>query len=90
MTATLRDDPRLQRLEGPPELVFDAGFGELFIIRLAGNVLSPEVAGTLQYAGTHLMTPLFVVLGHEGFRTRRNPGPATGRLSQPSSSACDR
>ncbi len=50
----------------PPELVFDAGFGELFIIRLAGNVLSPEVAGTMQYAGTHLKTPLFVVLGHEG------------------------
>lgn len=50
----------------PPELVFDAGFGELFIVRLAGNVLSPEVAGTLQYAGAHLRTPLFVVLGHEG------------------------
>lgn len=50
----------------PPELVFDAGFGELFIIRLAGNVVSPEVAGTMQYAGTHLKTPLFVVLGHEG------------------------
>ena len=50
----------------PPELLFDAGFGELFIVRLAGNVLSPEVAGTLQYAGVHLKTPLFVVLGHEG------------------------
>lgn len=50
----------------PPELVFDAGFGELFIVRLAGNVLSPEVAGTLQYAGRHLRTPLFVVMGHEG------------------------
>ena len=50
----------------PPELVFDAGFGELFIIRVAGNVISPEVMGTLQYAGVHLRTPLFVVLGHEG------------------------
>jgi carbonic anhydrase len=50
----------------PPELVFDAGFGELFIIRVAGNVISPEVAGTMQYAGVHLKTPLFVVLGHEG------------------------
>lgn len=50
----------------PPELVFDAGFGQLFVVRLAGNVFSPEVAGTLQYAGTHLKTPLFVVLGHEG------------------------
>ncbi len=50
----------------PPELIFDAGFGELFIIRVAGNVVSPDVMGTLQYAATHLRTPLFVVLGHEG------------------------
>jgi len=50
----------------PPELIFDAGFGELFIIRVAGNVMSPEVAGSLQYAGRHLQTPLFVVLGHTG------------------------
>jgi carbonic anhydrase len=50
----------------PPELIFDAGFGELFIIRVAGNVVSPEIMGTLQYAGVHLKTPLFVVLGHDG------------------------
>jgi len=50
----------------PPELVFDASFGELFIVRVAGNVISPEVLGSLQYAGVHLKTPLFLVLGHEG------------------------
>ena len=50
----------------PPELIFDAGFGDLFIVRVAGNVISPEVMGTLQYASLHLHTPLFVVLGHEG------------------------
>jgi carbonic anhydrase len=50
----------------PPELVFDAGFGELFIVRVAGNVISAEILGTLQYAAIHLQTPLFVVLGHEG------------------------
>jgi carbonic anhydrase len=50
----------------PPELIFDAGFGELFVVRVAGNVISPEVMGSLQYAGVHLRTPLFVVLGHEG------------------------
>lgn len=49
----------------PPELVFDAGFGELFIVRIAGNVVSPEIMGTLQYAAVHLHTPLFVVLGHQ-------------------------
>ena len=49
----------------PPELIFDAGFGELFTVRVAGNVVLPAVAGTLQYAGVHLATPLFVVLGHD-------------------------
>jgi carbonic anhydrase len=50
----------------PPELVFDAGFGELFVVRVAGNVISHEVMGTMQYAAVHLKTPLFLVLGHEG------------------------
>lgn len=50
----------------PPELVFDARFGELFIVRVAGNVISREIMGTIQYAALHLGTPLFVVLGHEG------------------------
>ena len=50
----------------PPELVFDTGLGELFVVRVAGNVFSGEVAGTLQYAGIHLGTPLIVVLGHSG------------------------
>jgi carbonic anhydrase len=50
----------------PPELIFDTGLGEVFVVRVAGNILSPEVSGSLQYAGAHLNTPLFVVLGHEG------------------------
>jgi carbonic anhydrase len=50
----------------PPERVFDAGLGELFVVRVAGNVLSAEVAGSFQYAASHLGTPLFMVLGHEG------------------------
>ena len=50
----------------PPELLFDASFGELFVIRVAGNVLGPAIEGSLQYAGMHLRTPLFVVLGHQG------------------------
>ena len=50
----------------PPELIFDADFGELFIVRVAGNVISPEVRGSLQYAFELLRTSLFVVLGHEG------------------------
>lgn len=50
----------------PPELVFDAGLGDLFIVRVAGNVLGPSIRGSLQYATAHLHTPLFVVLGHQG------------------------
>ncbi len=49
-----------------PETIFHAGLGELFVVRVAGNVLSAEVAGSIQYAGSHLRTPLLVVLGHEG------------------------
>ena len=50
----------------PPEYLFDAGLGELFVMRVAGNVFSAEIAGSLQYAGSHLGTSLFMVLGHEG------------------------
>ena len=50
----------------PPEVIFDAHLGELFVIRVAGNVLGNSILGTLQYAGSHLKTPLFVVMGHEG------------------------
>jgi carbonic anhydrase len=50
----------------PPELIFDAQFGDLFVVRVAGNVMSPEVWGSFQYAAAHLGTQLFMVLGHEG------------------------
>jgi carbonic anhydrase len=49
----------------PPELVFDQGLGELFVIRVAGNIVSTDVLGSLQYAVYHLHTPLVVVMGHE-------------------------
>jgi len=50
----------------PPELVFDEGFGDLFIMRVAGNVIADDVMGSLAYAANHLRTKLFVVMGHEG------------------------
>jgi carbonic anhydrase len=49
----------------PPELVFDQGFGELFVIRVAGNVIAADVIGSIQYAVRHLGTQLLVVMGHE-------------------------
>ncbi len=50
----------------PPELVFDQSLGDLFVIRLAGNLIAPGVGGSIQYAYQHLGTSLLVVLGHEG------------------------
>ena len=50
----------------PIELLFDQGFGDLFIIRVAGNVLGPDEKGSIAYAVDHLHTPLILVLGHEG------------------------
>ncbi len=47
-----------------PEIVFDQGLGDLFVIRVAGNVVSPEVAGSIEYAVEQLGTRLVVVLGH--------------------------
>jgi carbonic anhydrase len=55
----------------PPELIFDQGAGDLFVIRVAGNVAAPDVIGSVQYAGAHLGTRLFIVLGHEDCGTVR-------------------
>jgi carbonic anhydrase len=50
----------------PPELVFDQGLGDLFVIRVAGNVVASDVVGSIQYAIAHLKTRLVLVMGHEG------------------------
>jgi len=50
----------------PPELLFDQGFGDLFVIRVAGNVIDTDVAGSVEYGVDHLATKLVVVMGHEG------------------------
>ncbi len=50
----------------PPEHVFDVGLGELFVIRVAGNVCDPEILASVEYAAEHLGVTLGVVLGHEG------------------------
>mgnify|MGYP001591379101 CR=1 FL=1 len=61
----------------PPELLFDQGFGELFVIRVAGNIVDPDVVGSIQYAVKHLDNKLIVVLGHQ------NCGAVTAALSPP-------
>lgn len=47
-----------------PELYFDQGLGDLFVIRNAGNILDDHVAGSIEYAVEHLRVPLIVVVGH--------------------------
>lgn len=49
----------------PPELLFDQGFGDLFVIRVAGNIVEPSVIASIQYAVEHLDNKLIVVLGHQ-------------------------
>lgn len=49
----------------PPELVFDEGLGELFVIRVAGNVVDPIALGSIEYAVEHIHSPIIVVMGHE-------------------------
>ncbi len=48
-----------------PEIVFDAGLGELFVVRVAGNVADPAALGSLEYGVEHLHAELLVVLGHD-------------------------
>jgi carbonic anhydrase len=49
----------------PPEIVFDQGLGDLFVIRVAGNVVSDIELASLEYGADHLHVPLLVVLGHQ-------------------------
>ena len=49
----------------PVEVVFDQGLGDLFVIRVAGNIVDAAVLGSIEYAVDHLATPLVVVMGHQ-------------------------
>jgi carbonic anhydrase len=49
-----------------PEYLFDQSMGDIFVVRLAGNVITPEAVGSVEYAVEHLHVPVVVVLGHSG------------------------
>jgi carbonic anhydrase len=49
----------------PPEHIFDAGIGEIFVVRTAGNCADTVAIGSIEYAAEHLHAPLLVVMGHE-------------------------
>jgi carbonic anhydrase len=48
----------------PAELVFDQGFGDLFVIRVAGNIVAPSQVGSVEFAAARFNTRLVVVVGH--------------------------
>lgn len=48
-----------------PEIVFDQGLGDLFVVRVAGNTLDSAVVGSIEYAVEHLGSHLVVIMGHE-------------------------
>ena len=49
----------------PPELIFDEGLGRLFIVRVAGNIVTPPLLGSIEYASLHSTSRLVMVMGHE-------------------------
>ena len=49
----------------PPEIIFNKGLGEIFVVRVAGNIPDPVVLGSIEYAAEHLGSSLIMVLGHE-------------------------
>lgn len=48
----------------PPVDVFDQGLGDLFVVRVAGNIITDQILGSIEYAVAHLHTPLVMVMGH--------------------------
>jgi len=48
----------------PPELLFDQGLGDIFVVRVAGNVVDQIGIGSIEYAAEHLNAPLLLILGH--------------------------
>jgi len=48
----------------PVEIVFDQGFGDLFVVRVAGNIVAPSIVGSIEFAASQFGTRLVVVMGH--------------------------
>ena len=69
----------------PPEIVFDQGLGDLFTVRVAGNVAGDYEIASIEYAVEHLHTPLLVVMGHQkcgAVSAAAEGGKADGHLSE--------
>jgi len=71
----------------PAEVVFDMGLGDLFVIRVAGNIVAPSQIGSVEFAAARFGTRLVVVLGHSGcgailatLEDLRNPSPQSRNI----------
>lgn len=68
----------------PPVNIFDQGLGDLFVVRVAGNIINDHILGSLEYAVSHLHTPLVIVLSHSGcgaIGAVVNEAPLNGHMS---------
>lgn len=68
----------------PPEIIFDQGIGDLFVVRTAGEVMDDASIGSIEYAVEHLNMPLVVVLGHDScgaVKAAVDGGEAQGRIA---------
>src|SRR5579862_4043074 len=50
----------------PVEILFDQGFGDLFVVRVAGNIVAPSIVGSIEFAASQFGSRLVVVMGHTG------------------------
>jgi carbonic anhydrase len=71
----------------PAEVVFDQGLGDLFVIRVAGNIVAPSQIGSVEFAAARFGTRLVVVMGHSGcgailatLEDLRNPSPQSRNI----------
>lgn len=75
----------------PPEHIFSAGIGDLFVIRNAGHVVGPVALGSIEYAMEHLLCKLVIVLGHKGCGAvaAAIEGGATGNVKEITRAICE-
>jgi carbonic anhydrase len=72
----------------PPELVFDQGVGDVFVVRLAGNVAAKAAIGSIEYAAEHLGSSLLVVLGHSKCGAVGAAAASAGKIDAGSNLGC--
>ncbi len=68
----------------PPEIIFDQSIGHLFVVRVAGNLVTPEIIGSLEYGAAVLGTKVLIVMGHSNcgaVKAAMKAGDVPGQIS---------